>query len=243
MVNLYNRQSLISNLQSPTMRFLIHEQPYEKPLAAGAYRYEREGQPTGAVESWRLTQATADFMVLRVDVDERAVNGRSTLYHYLQQKNGRPERLTYRLWDGATRIEGKLIFNDTSVIGTRTVNGTTVEEDIEVATGYGFWFPTAVGAGTAVLSHTKLQNHALTLNSATLALQPIAKLSVLPLPGLGETMMLGQKEITYYWTQIIWDQQQMMRLGQVQAGYPVWGAWMDGLTAVATRYFWYQAQG
>lgn len=221
------------------MRFLIHEQPYEKPLAVGAYRYEREGQPTGATESWRLTQATADFVVLRVDVDERPLNGRSTLYHYLQQKNGRPERLTFRQWDGATRIEGKLIFNETSVVGTRTVNGTTFEEDMALAEGYGFWFPTAVGAGTAVLSHTKLQNHALTLNPATnLALQPVAKLSVLPLPGPGETMPLGQKEITYYWTQLISDQQ-LMRLGQVQAGYPVWVGWMDGLTAVATRYIRY----
>lgn len=222
------------------MRFLIHEQPYEKPLAAGAYRYERDGQPTGAVELWRLTQATEGFVVLRVDVDERPLNGRSTLYHFLQQENGRPERLNYRQWDGTTRIEGKLLFNETSVIGTRTVNGATFEEDVALAAGYSFWFSSAVGAGTAVLSHTSLQSHALTL-TPTLTLQPVASLSVLPLPGPGGTLTLGQKAITYYWTQLIWDQQQMMRLGQVQPGYPVWVAWMDGLTAVATRYFWYQA--
>ena len=222
------------------MRFLIHEQPYEKPLAAGAYRYERDGRPTGAVAEWRLTQATEGFVVLRVDVDERPLNGRSSLYHFLQQENGRPERLNYRLWDATTRVEGKLLFNETSVIGTRTVNGATFEEDMALAAGYGFWFSSAVGAGTAVLSHTSLQSHALTLTPA-LALQPVASLSVLPLPGPGGTITLGQKEITYYWTQLIWDQQQMMRLGQVQAGYPVWVGWMDGLTAVATRYFWYQA--
>ncbi len=37
------------------MRFIIHEQPFERIVAAGQYRYEQAGQPTGAVEHWRLT--------------------------------------------------------------------------------------------------------------------------------------------------------------------------------------------
>lgn len=181
------------------MRFLIHEQPYEKPLAAGAYRYERGGQPTGATESWRLTQATADFVVLRVDVDERAVNGRSTLYHFLQQQNGRPERLTYRQWGGQTRSEGRLFFNETNIIGTRTVNGAAFEEEMELAAGYGFWLPTAAGTAVSPPNHP-----AVTLNP-TFALQPLAD------------------ERTVVW----------------QVGFPARVAWVDGLTAVATRHIRY----
>ncbi|MGB4873356.1 MAG: hypothetical protein WBP47_25115 [Candidatus Promineifilaceae bacterium] len=40
------------------MRFIIKEQSYEQVIAAGQYRYERDGRATGAVEHWRLTAVT-----------------------------------------------------------------------------------------------------------------------------------------------------------------------------------------
>ena len=64
------------------MRFIIHELPYERPLLAGRLRYERDGQPTGAIEFWRLTDAVDGYRFLRVDLDARdAASGRSWLYH------------------------------------------------------------------------------------------------------------------------------------------------------------------
>ena len=53
------------------MRFIVKEQDYEKPIGAGLMRYELDGVPTGAVEHWRLTEATEGYEVLRVDLDAR----------------------------------------------------------------------------------------------------------------------------------------------------------------------------
>ncbi len=53
------------------MRFIVHEQAYEKPIAAGQLRYERDGRATGAIESWRLTRAVEGYEILRVDLDAR----------------------------------------------------------------------------------------------------------------------------------------------------------------------------
>ena len=89
------------------MRFSIHELPYETPLAAGQWRYEQDGEPTGAVEAWRLTAAQDGWSIWRVELDARAAaSGRSTLYHLLLDADGRPAQLRYRLWRGAAQTSG-----------------------------------------------------------------------------------------------------------------------------------------
>ena len=76
------------------MRFIIHELPYERPLLSGRLRYERDGVPSGAVESWRLTAAVDGYRFLRVDVDAReAPSGRSWLYHLTLNPAGLPDRV------------------------------------------------------------------------------------------------------------------------------------------------------
>ena len=54
------------------MRYLLKEQPYERPLAAGTLVYEREFGMPGVLEHWRLTEALDGYRFFRIDLDERA---------------------------------------------------------------------------------------------------------------------------------------------------------------------------
>lgn len=130
------------------MRFIIHEQPYERPIMAGRLRYERDGVPTGAVESWRLTAAADDYRFLRVDMDAReAPSGRSSLYHATLNAAGRPEQLKYRFWGDSHEVSGTAVWDGDEIIATRWVDGNVYED---VARGTAFWFPS--GAGLAMLA-------------------------------------------------------------------------------------------
>lgn len=131
------------------MRFIIHELPYERPVAAGRLRYERDGTPTGAVENWRVTDAVDGFRFLRVDLDARdAASGRTYLYHVTLNGSGRPEALKFRVWDGRVSAGGAVILEGNSIVATREVNGRRFEE---TARGDAFWFPSALGL--AMLRH------------------------------------------------------------------------------------------
>lgn len=130
------------------MRFIIHELPYERPLLAGRLRYERDGVPTGAVESWRLTSASDGFRFLRVDLDAReAPSGRSYLYHVTLNPAGLPEQIKYRLWGSGLEISGTAVWEGHEIIAARKMNGEAYED---VARGTAFWFP--AGAGLALLA-------------------------------------------------------------------------------------------
>ncbi len=152
------------NLPLLTMRFIVREQSYEKPVAAGMWRYERNGEPTGAVESWRLTQPTDGIELLRVDLDARdAPSGHSYLYHLIRQDNGHFgtlsagcfERLNYRFWGDGLQVEGTVLFEETAttagsvqaVHNLRTVNGTTYEEEMGFSLSTPFWFSSSTGLG------------------------------------------------------------------------------------------------
>lgn len=129
------------------MRFIIHEQPFERIVAAGQYRYEQAGQPTGAVEHWRLTAVSAPYHFLRVDLDGRSTSGNSYLYHLTLGENGRPERLQYRFWNDKLTISGNVLLDQNMVTATRVVNGRSYEEHITLPTDYGFAFPAVTGLG------------------------------------------------------------------------------------------------
>ncbi len=130
------------------MRFIIRELPYEKPLAAGALRYEIDGQATGAVEKWRLTSAVSGYRFLRVDLDAReASSGHTHLYHLVLNENGRPERLTYRFWGDDLQIAGNVLLENETLTASRQVNGVRHEDDIEFQAQCGFWFPSSIGLG------------------------------------------------------------------------------------------------
>ena len=128
------------------MRFIIHEQPYEKVIAAGELRYERDGVATGAVEKWRLTTAVPPHQFLRIDLDARAApSGLSTLYHLVLGKDGRPERLRFRQWGGERKIAGNLLFEDGIITASQTVNGESFNEEMAVTADMGFWLPSSIG--------------------------------------------------------------------------------------------------
>lgn len=161
------------------MRFIVKEQRYEKQIGSGLFRYALDGVPTGAVEHWRLTQAMEGYEVLRVDLDAReAVSGRSYLYHLVRRVDGTPERLAYRFWGDGLQVEGTLLFSETAITGTRTVNGRTHEEDLDIEPGTPFWFPSIVGLGLLLKMKDGLGITAVSLNSKvgsedSLALQPV----------------------------------------------------------------------
>lgn len=141
------------------MRFIIHEQPYERPLSAGQLRYEREGVPTGAVESWRLTSAAEGYRFLRVDLDAReAPSGHSSLYHVALNPAGRPEQVKYRFWGDGYEVTGTAVWDGGEVLAGRQVNGVAYED---VARGSVFWFP--AGAGLALLAWRAGESRGITL--------------------------------------------------------------------------------
>lgn len=141
------------------MRFIIHELPYEQPILAGRLRYERDGSPTGAVESWRLTAAMDGFRFLRVDVDAReAPSGQSSLYHLTLNPIGRPEQLKYRFWGNGLEVSGAAVWNGNEVIAARRVNEVAYED---VVRGSAFWFP--AGAGLALLAECVGETQGITM--------------------------------------------------------------------------------
>lgn len=229
------------------MRFIVKEQRYEKPIAAGLLRYERDGRTTGAVEHWRLTQAVEGYEILRVDLDARAAaSGRSSLFHLVRQGNGRPERLNYRFWGDGLEIRGTLLFAGTHVTATRTVNGETFTEETALPAGYGFWFPSSVGlgllAGFGGGTATSVNSvQAVTLGSVSGDRYSVFGLQVVEVALTeGEwteleiaRRMVAARPLTIRWQ----DEARLIWLDEHE--WPVMMQRGDGLTAVETHYIWY----
>ena len=224
------------------MRFIVKEQRYEKPIAAGRLRYEQDGRATGAVEHWRLTQAVDGYEILRVDLDARAAaSGRSWLYHLVRRADGRPERLNYRFWGDGREIRGTLLFAERHVTATRAVNGETFSEEMELPAGYGFWFPSAVGLGL-ILDGGVGEITAVTLNNQTagpdtLAARRINVKRYLAITDQVEAEIAGQLLLVTPWV-IFWEEN-MRFVSLDEHPWPVKMQRDDGLTAVETRYIWY----
>ncbi len=222
------------------MRFVVKEQSYENLIASGQFKYVLDGEATGAVETWRLSAATTGYEVVRVDLDARsAPSGHSYLYHLVRQSNGRPERLSYRFWSDGLTIEGTLLFAETSVTGTRQVNGQTFAEDLDIDAGTGFWFPSAVGLGLAANLGS---GPAVILNNEiggqdTLALQQITQDVTQQETAETEMAVAGKMVKTTAW-QIEWQGQTRLVLTDGN-GWPLKMKRDDGLAAVETRYIWY----
>lgn len=121
------------------MRFLIHEQGYERPLAAGTLTYSN-----GAQELWRLTQATTHTF-LRVDLDGRAGSGDSYLYHAVLNEQNQLERLMYRFWNADFAVKGNLIVEADQLTHTREFKTETLSESVPFSPDHRFWFPASMG--------------------------------------------------------------------------------------------------
>lgn len=147
------------------MRTLIRELPYETPLAGGQYRYERDGQPTGAVESWRLSKAMDGYRFLRVDLNaQQAASGDNYLYHLVLGPQGMPERLNFRFFNRRVQIKGLLLFEGDQISLTRQVGEQRFEEEAVLATPYLFWFPASAGLSLLADTETGSALNGLSLN-------------------------------------------------------------------------------
>jgi hypothetical protein len=241
------------------MRFLMREQAYERPLAAGQLRYERGGQPTGAVESWRWTTATPGYQILRVDLDARAApSGHSYLYNLVQRENGRFEQLRYRFWANGVQLKGNVLLEDEAIMATREVNEVYLSEETAVLPGYRFWFPSSVGLG--LLGSSGFGNERIGAGETgdsmqTITLQAPTGAAVLtadpPWPlelvqvevertwGRPETMRVAGEEVSVRPLTLTWShQRRTVWLDQLGI---VWKMTRDdGLTAVAIRTVHYQ---
>lgn len=127
------------------MRFLLREQPYEKPLAAGKLIYERDGRPLGRIESWRLSHALDGYRFLRADVDERESSGRTFLFHVLINPIGQVENLRYRYFEAGSRAQGQILRDGQTITNTCEVNGVRFEEETVAADDSLVWYPTLSG--------------------------------------------------------------------------------------------------
>lgn len=219
------------------MRFIVQEQPKEERLAGGQLRYEQDGQPTGAVETWRLTCPMAGYEVLRVDLDAQdAPSGHSYLYHLIRQENGRFERLGVRFWGNGITVEETLIFEEQGITGTRTVNGKTYAVE---SPGGEFWFPSSIGLGlldvtngkrTAVTLNTDLSNPATAFDVQTVNIETDL--------GSETSLSVGGREfVGRPFTIRRHDQQRTLWLDE--HNWPLKMIKGDGLTAVETRYIRY----
>jgi hypothetical protein len=215
------------------MRFIIHEQPYERPLLAGRLRYERDGRPTGAIESWRLTNAVEGYRFLRVDLDARdAPSGRSYLFHLTLNPADQPEQLKYRFWGDGLEASGTVVWDGGSLVAARQVNSAAYQDE---ARGTAFWFP--AGAGLALLRHHDGASDGVTLRIDTS--DPAGAMALIETPvavalGEAEVEMVGDETLPVRPLSVAWGAARRVVWIDVE-GRPLRLWREDGLTAVAER--------
>jgi hypothetical protein len=226
------------------MRFIIHEQPFEKPLAAGLLRYEQDGRPTGTVEHWRLTEAAEGYRFFRVDLDARdAASGDSYLYHLVLSPDNRPERLKFRFYNPRTMISGDLLIEDSMMTLIRDINDEHFEESAEIDSQTLFWYPSAMGLGLLAYCHPDPLPAgtfpAVTLDKA--ADFALNRVNVTLQPGEQETLAVAQQTVAVRPLSIRWqDQSRTLWLNPHKR--PVKMVRDDGLTAVEMHHIHYEYQ-
>ncbi|MFW6097391.1 MAG: hypothetical protein ACOC9Z_04910 [Chloroflexota bacterium] len=129
------------------MRKLIHELPYERPVAAGRFEYFENGLATGAVEVWQLNAARDGYRFLRVDLNAAASSGDNVLFHLAVDAEGRPQRLKFHFFRQGAQVRGDVLFDEDRALLTREVDGRRVESEAAFATARPFWFPSGAGLG------------------------------------------------------------------------------------------------
>ncbi|MDX1412568.1 MAG: hypothetical protein R3293_00145 [Candidatus Promineifilaceae bacterium] len=225
------------------MRFIIHEQPYERPVSSGMWRYYHGNQPTGAVEKWRLTDAVDGFYFMRVDLDARAAaSGRSYLYHLTADNHGHPVQLKFRLWDGDKEIIGLVLLEKDTVIVTREINGHRLEDVLPVENGYAFWYPASTGLGllSARQMETVLTGVSLRTETGTIETEMspfVTKLELID--GENQDMQLMDQSRTMKKRTIRWNEQQRT-LWLDENRWPLKMERSDGLVAVESKYILFQ---
>lgn len=242
------------------MRFLTREMDYEVRLAAGKLRFEQNGQPTGAVEEWRLNAAIEGYRFLRVDLDAReAQSGQSTLYHLILNPAGQPERLKFRFDGHKTTIVGDVMFLGDQIILSHIENGERSEQEVMLdsntsltkkdnrcSDGSTFWFPSTLGLSLLAGVHSSPERIC-RLDTITL-MQPgrsdvdlnqsflLTRREVSLQSHKQEEVVVGRKSIAARPLTISW-QDQVRRIWLDESNnLPLRLERQDGLTATETQY-------
>lgn len=225
------------------MRFIIREQSFEKPLAAGLFRFEQDGKATGAVEHWRLTDAAEGYRFLRVDLDARdAPSGDSYLYHLVLSPDNQPERLKFRFFNARKNIFGDLLIEDNLMTLLRDVGEQHFEESAETGDRTLFWYPSAMGLGLLAYCHPGPESFptgtfpAVTLDKA--AGFALKRVNVTLKAGNKEKLAVAQQNVAVRPLSIRW-QDQVRTIWLNPHKRPVKMVRGDGLTAIETRHIHY----
>lgn len=137
------------------MRFIIREQEYERLLAAGRLNYR-----SGALESWRLTEAVDGYMVVRVDLDWRdAGRDKSTLLHLLLDPDGRLERAKLKEFSPDDELDVDVLAEGDSLnVGRASAQG-VAHDVVDRPAGFGLLLPSLVGLALFVRQAGDVQRY------------------------------------------------------------------------------------
>ncbi|MGB3715623.1 MAG: hypothetical protein WA996_14420 [Candidatus Promineifilaceae bacterium] len=227
------------------MRFLMREMEYEKPIASGRLRYEREGNPTGLVEAWRFTHALEGFYFLRVEMDAHNPKDQEIcLYHVLLNPEMNIERLKFRYFGSRSEVEGDLQF-DRDIISLNRVLIDKLEnrkkrqvEEIAVASDAVFWFPSMVGLGFASSKVTKDSQRSFLIldkDSSFASRRGTAQFRW----GDEEDRAVMRRNVAVRPCSISWETF-AVRLWLDEFNWPVGGLYADGLSATEIAYVRYE---
>ncbi len=126
------------------MRFVLKTQPYEKPIAAGSFRYEQDGVSLDIIEHWSLNHALDGYKFFRVDVDGRNLktDGYSTLYNVVLSPDGQPENVKFRHFttapiaaDNGLKVKGQIVFDDGLIYVSREIGDMRYEDEFAESLG------------------------------------------------------------------------------------------------------------
>lgn len=222
------------------MRFIIPELSYEQPVAKGVWRYEQDGNITGAVEHWRLSAAHEGYQFLRVDLDARsAPSGRSYLFHAVLDELNRPVRLKFRLWQAASETRGNVHLEKDAVLYTSGQGEGRVEEIITMPAGYKFWFPATTALGLLATSHFVGRTSAVTLLVSDSAANGPALLPLVTAVEKFRSDFEPSQDRQQGPIQLFWENQQRS-IWLDSSGWPLRMERQDGLAAVETQLVNYQ---
>jgi hypothetical protein len=217
------------------VRFVIREQDYEELLASGRFRYEKNGRPTGAYESWRLTRATAGYCFLRVDLDgQEAKSGESVLFHLIMSPKGKVERLKYLQFGPNGQSSGDVQLDRTGASSGRIVLGKRHDETIDLPADYVFWFPSTIGV--ALLARSRNQDATLKAISPDRDHDFILRENVISIEyAEKEYLVVTDREILVRRCSIHWDNE-LREIWLDEQNWPLKLRRGDSLEAIETHY-------
>ena len=225
------------------MRFIIHELAFEERIASGTFRYFRDGQETGAVETWRLNDASGGYRFLRVDLDARAApSGHSYLYHLTLDHLGQAVQLKFRFWGSNLEIIGSVLIEEDALIVTRDIKGRRIENVFSTSEKHLFFYPSTLGLGLLAEAPVGKNQKAVAFQSqseiAEEQMSPYITDLLVSRGEYEEITVMNELMITCPIT-ISWANQQR-KIWVDKNNWPLRMERNDGLSSVETQYMCYQ---